>query len=48
MILPVKIASKFESGEYSPIIYHFSITNSIKIDIDSLNGEFKKTVFIRS
>ena len=30
-----------ESGEYSPIVYLFSIANSIHIDIDSLNREFQ-------
>ena len=32
---------KLESGEYSPIVYLYSIANSIHIDTNSLNGELQ-------
>ena len=39
---------KLESGENSPIVYLYSIANSILIDSDSLNGEIQKQVFVKS
>ena len=32
---------KLESGEYSPIVYLYSIASSIHIDPDSLDGELQ-------